>query len=164
MNVLLTLVRIQAGLSIHSYGAYNVAICSAAVLLVHYVSERMMGSLRGVAMSAAEVATFITFIWMMVQKGQYVGKSSRIVACAALHVGGFTVVMLLMETRTEFTRCWRRDWSHAPYEGRALRSGSGLCRRDVKHDSFGQSKTEETEGHCSCACYYYYVFLDHEQT
>ena len=80
VNVLLTLVRIQAGLSIHAYGAYNVAICSAAVLLVHYVSERMMGSLRGGAMSAAEVATFITFVWMMVQREKYVRKSC-IVAC-----------------------------------------------------------------------------------
>lgn len=74
INLLLTVVRVHAGISIHSYGAYNVGICSAAILLVHYVSERMMGSIRGSALSAAEVAAFVTFVWMMVQREKYVRK------------------------------------------------------------------------------------------
>jgi hypothetical protein len=73
-NVLLTIVRLQTGISIHSYGAYNVGTCAAAILLVHYVSERMMGSIRGSALSAAEVAAFVTFFWMMVQREKYVCK------------------------------------------------------------------------------------------
>jgi hypothetical protein len=73
-NVLLTIVRLQTGMSIHSYGAYNVGTCAAAILLVHYVSERMMGSIRGSALSAAEVAAFVTFFWMMVQREKYVSE------------------------------------------------------------------------------------------
>ena len=73
-NVLLTIVRLHAGMSIHSYGVYNVGTCAAAILLMHYVSERMMGSIRGSALSAAEVASFITFFWMMVQREKYVSK------------------------------------------------------------------------------------------
>jgi len=75
LNVLLTIVRLQAGISIHSYGAYNVGTCAAAIVLVHYVSERMIGSIRGSALSAAEVAAFVTFFWMMVQREKYVSKS-----------------------------------------------------------------------------------------
>ncbi|KAM0708999.1 hypothetical protein Q7P35_003035 [Cladosporium inversicolor] len=76
LNVLLTIVRLQAGMSIHSYGAYNVGTCAAAIVLVHYVSERMMGSIRGSALSAAEVAAFVTFFWMMVQREKYVVSDS----------------------------------------------------------------------------------------
>jgi hypothetical protein len=74
VNVLLTIVRVHAGLSIHSYGAYNVGILFAAIMLVHYVSERMSGSIRGSALSAAEVVVFVTFVWMMVQREWYVGE------------------------------------------------------------------------------------------
>jgi hypothetical protein len=74
VNVLLTIVRVHAGLSIHSYGAYNAGALVAAIMLVHYVSERMVGSIRGSALSAAEVVVFVTFVWMMVQRGQYVGE------------------------------------------------------------------------------------------
>ena len=74
LNVLLTIVRLHAGMAIHSYGAYNVGTCAAAILLVHYVSERVMGSIRGSALSAAEVAAFVTFFWMMVQREKYVSK------------------------------------------------------------------------------------------
>jgi hypothetical protein len=73
-NILLTVVRIHAGISIHSYGAYNVGVCAAAILLVHYVSERMMGSIRGSALSVAEVVAFVTFVWMMVQREKFVRK------------------------------------------------------------------------------------------
>ncbi|GAB7331931.1 hypothetical protein MBLNU13_g03853t1 [Cladosporium sp. NU13] len=76
LNVLLTIVRIHTGIAIHSYGAYNVGTCAAAILLVHYVSERMMGSIRGSALSAAEVAAFVTFFWMMVQREKYVLSGS----------------------------------------------------------------------------------------
>jgi hypothetical protein len=74
-NILLTVVRIHAGISIHSYGAYNVGVCAAAILLVHYVSERVMGSIRGSALSVAEVVAFVTFVWMMVQREKFVRKS-----------------------------------------------------------------------------------------
>lgn len=67
--------RVHAGLSIHTYGAYNAGIVVAAIMLVHYVGERMMGSIRGSALSGAEVATFVTFVWMMVQREKYVGES-----------------------------------------------------------------------------------------
>ena len=40
LNILLTIVRLHTGMAIHSYGAYNVGTCAAAILLVHYVSER----------------------------------------------------------------------------------------------------------------------------
>lgn len=75
MNLLLTVVRIHAGMSIHMYGAYNAGLCSAFILIVHFVGERIAGSIRGSALSAAEVATFITFVWMMVQREKYVSKS-----------------------------------------------------------------------------------------
>lgn len=74
VNLLLTVARVHAGLSIHSYGAYNAGIVFAAVMLVHYVGERMAGSIRGSALSAAEVACFVTFVWMMVQREKYVGE------------------------------------------------------------------------------------------
>jgi len=83
LNVLLALVRLHAGMAIHSYGAYNVGTCAAAILLVHYVSERMMGSIRGSALSAAEVAAFVTFFWMMVQREKYV---SKLVASLSMYV------------------------------------------------------------------------------
>jgi hypothetical protein len=74
VNLLLTVVRVHAGLSIHSYGAYNAGILFAAIMLVHYVGERAMGSIRGSALSAAEVVAFVTFVWMMVQREKYVGE------------------------------------------------------------------------------------------
>jgi hypothetical protein len=74
VNVLLTVVRIHAGLSTHSYGAYNAGILFAAAILVHYVSERMAGSIRGSALSGAEIVAFVTFVWMMVQREGYVGE------------------------------------------------------------------------------------------
>jgi hypothetical protein len=43
-------------------------------MLVHYVSERMAGSIRGSALSGAEVVAFVTFVWMMVQREGYVGE------------------------------------------------------------------------------------------
>ncbi|KAM0693091.1 hypothetical protein Q7P36_007648 [Cladosporium allicinum] len=75
VNVLLTVVRVHTGLSIHSYGAYNTGILFAAIMLLHYVSERMAGSIRGSALSGAEVVVFVTFVWMMVQRGEYVVPS-----------------------------------------------------------------------------------------
>jgi hypothetical protein len=51
-----------------------VGVCAAAILLVHYVSERMMGSIRGSALSVAEVVAFVTFVWMMVQREKFVRK------------------------------------------------------------------------------------------
>jgi hypothetical protein len=48
-----------------------VGVCAAAILLVHYVSERVMGSIRGSALSVAEV---VTFVWMMVQREKFVRK------------------------------------------------------------------------------------------
>ena len=74
VNLLLTVVRIHAGLSIHSYGAYNAGILFAAIMLVHYVGERMAGSIRVSALSGAEVMAFVTFVWMMVQREGYVGE------------------------------------------------------------------------------------------
>jgi len=74
VNLLLTVVRVHAGLSIHSYGAYNAGIVAAAIMLAHYVGERMAGSIRGSALSGAEVAAFVTFVWMMVQREKYVGE------------------------------------------------------------------------------------------
>ena len=88
MNVLLTVVRVHAGLSIHSYGAYNAGALFAAIMLLHYVSERVAGSIRGSALSVAEVVVFVTFVWMMVQRGLYVGEwicvfFSRVLRCWA---------------------------------------------------------------------------------
>lgn len=74
MSVLLTVVRIHAGLSIHISGAYNVGICSAAILLVHFIGERMMGSIRGSGLLVSECLAFVTFVWMMVQREKYIGK------------------------------------------------------------------------------------------
>jgi hypothetical protein len=51
-----------------------VGVCAAAILLVHYVSERVMGSIRGSALSVAEVVAFVTFVWMMVQREKFVRK------------------------------------------------------------------------------------------
>lgn len=72
---LLTVVRLHAGLAIHSYGAYNAGLCAAAIVLVHFVSERVAGSIRGSGLLVAEGVAFVTFVWMMVQRGKYVGKS-----------------------------------------------------------------------------------------
>lgn len=84
VNLLLTVVRVHAGLSIHAYGAYNAGIVAAAIMLVHYVGERMNGSIRGSALSAAEVATFVTFVWMMVQREKYVGECICPVLCCVV--------------------------------------------------------------------------------
>lgn len=83
MSLLLTVVRIHAGLSIHTDGAYNTAICSAAILLVHFVGERMMGSIRGSGLLLGECVAFVTFVWMMVQREKYVGEY---LAAGSLHV------------------------------------------------------------------------------
>jgi hypothetical protein len=45
---------------------------------VHYVSERVMGSIRGSALSVAEVVAFVTFVWMMVQREKFVRKLTLI--------------------------------------------------------------------------------------
>lgn len=74
MSLLLTVVRIHAGLSIHANGAYTTAIFSAAILLIHFVGERMMGSIRGSGLILGECLAFVTFFWMMVQRSKYIGE------------------------------------------------------------------------------------------
>lgn len=63
---MLTIVRLQAGICIHDYGAYNVAICASAVVLLHFVSERMIGTVKGSSLIIAEILAFVSFVWLMV--------------------------------------------------------------------------------------------------
>lgn len=108
LNLLLTVLRVHSGLSIHEYGAYNAGVCSALILLVHFVGERMAGSIRGSALSAAEVATFITFVWMMVQREKYVRKSLLSLMCALLSLHAD------FSRRRQFALGWRRNAFDAP--------------------------------------------------
>jgi hypothetical protein len=121
LNVLLTLVRLHAGMAIQSYGAYNVGTCAAAILLVHYVSERMMGSIRGSALSAAEVAAFVTFFWMMVQREKYVSKF-----VASLCMLGVKRAFVLMCFRSRITGGYAGGTDYASNTGRALLPGQAL--------------------------------------
>lgn len=63
-SLLLTITRLHAGLLIHSFGAYNAGVCGAGLMLVHYVSERINGTVGGRSLSLAEVVAFITFCWV----------------------------------------------------------------------------------------------------
>ena len=121
LNVLLTLVRLHAGMAIHSYGAYNVGTCAAAILLVHYVSERMMGSIRGSALSAAEVAAFVTFFWMMVQREKYVSKF-----VASLCTSSVMRALVLTCFRSGITGGHAGGTGFASDSGRALLPGQAL--------------------------------------
>lgn len=117
LNLLLTVLRIHAGLSIHEYGAYNAGVCSALILLVHFVGERLAGSIRGSALSAAEVATFITFVWMMVQREKYVRKSSLSLMCSLMCSLG--PLRADLSRRRQFALGWRRNAFDAPSPWRA---------------------------------------------
>lgn len=133
INLLLTIVRLHAGICIHSYGAYNVGACAAAILLVHYVSERMMGSIRGSALSAAEVAAFVTFVWMMVQREKYVRK---LLPLCIVHARTF----VLIETRTKLATCLGRRPSSASHAGRTVLPGSALCWRGIAEMEKGETR------------------------
>lgn len=67
--------QIHAGLNIHTYGAYNVGIWASLVVGLHFVSERMCGTVKGGSLIPAEIAAFVTFVWMCVQREKYVGES-----------------------------------------------------------------------------------------
>ena len=58
-NLLLTVVRLHAGLAVHSHGAYNAGLCAATVVLVHFVSERVVGSIRGSGLLVAEGGGYV---------------------------------------------------------------------------------------------------------
>ncbi|KAF2772488.1 hypothetical protein EJ03DRAFT_185918 [Teratosphaeria nubilosa] len=80
-NLLVMVVQINAGNNIHHSGAYNVALWSFAIQVVHFLFERIAcgtvgGRERGLL--AAEILAFIGFLWMMVQRESYVDAGGEI--------------------------------------------------------------------------------------
>ncbi len=72
--MLATVVQTNAGLFIHDRGAYNVALWSFILTLVHFTWERVAHTtVGGRGLLAAEILAFVSFVWMMVQRDQYVG-------------------------------------------------------------------------------------------
>ena len=152
VNVLLTVVRVHTGLSIHSYGAYNTGILFAAIMLLHYVSERMAGSIRGSALSGAEVVVFVTFVWMMVQRGEYVGEliSSFSLAYLGLVWGGLlTICSAERSSSWDGGTCFAS--SHARRAGlpRSTSWGCHLNRGHVLKSCFARKWKHATIGICS---------------
>lgn len=71
--MLSTIVQINAGLFIHDRGAYNVALWSFVLTLLHFVWERVAErTVGGRSLLAAEILAFVSFFWMMVQRFSYV--------------------------------------------------------------------------------------------
>ncbi|KAK6396572.1 hypothetical protein LTR65_008470 [Meristemomyces frigidus] len=77
-HMLSTIVQINAGLFVHDRGAYNVALWSFILTLLHFLWERVAErTVGGRSLLAAEVLAFVSFCWMMVQREVYVGYGSR---------------------------------------------------------------------------------------
>lgn len=73
--MLSTVVQINAGLSVHDRGAYNVALCSFVLTLLHFLWERLAErTVVSRSLLAAEMLAFVSFCWMMVQRDVYVGS------------------------------------------------------------------------------------------
>jgi len=73
--MLAAVVQINAGLFIHDRGAYNVALWSFILTLLHFTWERVAQStVGGRGLLAAEMLAFVSFCWMMVQRDGYVGS------------------------------------------------------------------------------------------
>jgi len=54
-------------MQVHDRGAYNVALWSFVLTLVHFLWERIVeGTVRGRSLLAAEILALASFIWMMV--------------------------------------------------------------------------------------------------
>ena len=60
-----------AGLNIHDFGAYNTGIWASLTVILHFVVERVVGTVRGGSLIPAEMAAFVTFVWMCVQREGY---------------------------------------------------------------------------------------------
>lgn len=73
-NMLSCIVQIHAGLFPHDRGAYNVALWSFVLVLLHFLWERVADrTVGGRSLLAAEGFAFVSFCWMMVQREVYVG-------------------------------------------------------------------------------------------
>ena len=130
-------------------------------MLLHYVSERMAGSIRGSALSGAEVVAFVTFVWMMVQRGEYVGEltASFSLACLGLVWGGSLTICSAercssWDGRTCFDSPHAR-WTNLP---RSTSWGCHLDRGHVPKSCIARKWKEATIGICSHVCVELYKY------
>lgn len=63
-HLLSAVVQINAGMHPHDKSAFNVGLWSFAIVLLHFVWERLgMQTLRGQTFVAAEIIAFVSFCW-----------------------------------------------------------------------------------------------------
>ncbi|RMX95465.1 hypothetical protein D0868_11718 [Hortaea werneckii] len=71
------IVQINAGLNPHHSGAYNTALWSFIIFLVHFAFERIAyNTVGGRGLLAAEILAFVTFCWMCYARAYYLEFSA----------------------------------------------------------------------------------------